>query len=95
MNGTYYQNPTFPASIDNNYQETNIIKKSNSNTITDLLKNNIGKRVNVFYSEKEFIGIIENIQDELIIISNPETGNWYLLLTKYLYYIEFEETINL
>ena len=104
MNGTYYKNPTFPASIDNNYQEsispvekTNTIKEDN---YSDILKNNIGKKINISMSyqnnEKElYNGIIEYIGDDNIIISNPESGNWYLLLLKYLNYIEFEEKINI
>ena len=96
MNGTYYQNPTFPASINNNYQEPSI--PLDNNTITDILNNNIGKKVNVSINiindEKIFSGIIESIKKDILIISNPETGNWYFILLKNLNYIEFEETIN-
>ena len=102
MNGTYYKNPTFPAAIDNNYHET-VIKTEDRKylieTYIDILKNNIGKKVNINMNNnnetKTYSGILEKITDDTIIISNPETGNWFLLLSKYLNYIEFEERINI
>ena len=103
MNGTYYKNPTFPSVQDNNYQET--ISSENNDykkniPLNDILKNNIGKKINIYllYENNErqnYNGIIENVEKDYIIISNPETGNWFLLLLKYLNYIEFEEKINL
>lgn len=103
MNGTYYKNPTFPSAQDNNYQET--ISSENNDykkniPLNDILKNNIGKKINIYllYENNErqnYNGIIENVEKDYIIISNPETGNWFLLLLKYLNYIEFEEKINL
>ena len=102
MNGTYYKNPTFPAAIDNNYHET-VIKTEDRKylieTYIDILKNNIGKKVNINMNNnnetKTYSGILEKTTDDTIIISNPETGNWFLLLSKYLNYIEFEERINI
>ena len=103
MNGTYYENPTFPNQIDNESQEnTTSIEKNNTkdNQLNDILKNNKGKKINISMSyqngEKElYNGIIEYIGDDYLIISNPETGNYYLLLLKYLNYIDFEEKINI
>ena len=103
MNGTYYENPTFPNQINNEHQES-ITSIENNNTkdnqINDILKNNKGKKINISMSyhnnEKElYNGIIEYVSNNYLIISNPETSSYYLLLLKYLNYIEFEEKINI
>lgn len=99
MNGDYFQNPTFP----NNSTPINIDIPSKEeyledNTLYNIIKSNKGKRVNIYVSfpnsDKEFSGILENIIKDHLIISDPETGKWYLIDTKYLNYIEFIEKIN-
>ena len=105
MNGTYYPNPTFPTAATNNYQEGNIPVgqeySREQNTIENILKLNKGKKVKIYMSypntndekKSSYSGIIEQAGKEHLILSNPETGNWYLLLTNYLDYTEFEEKI--
>ena len=48
MNGTYYQNPTFPSATLPNNEDTyiKVEKRVSINTtyIEDLLKNNVGKK---------------------------------------------------
>ena len=103
MNGTYYENPTFPNDINSEHQESiSLIEKNNTkdNQLNEIIKNNQDKKINISMSyqnsEKElYNGIIEYIGDDYLIISNPETGNYYLLLLKYLNYIDFEEKINI
>ena len=46
------------------------------------------------YRDKVFTGIIEQSGRDHIIISEPSTGRWYLLLIIYLDYVEFDEQIN-
>ena len=83
MNGTFY--------------ETNL-----SNSINKLLKKNIGKKVivhisvagNNLYDDKTFDGILEDITDEYIIIYEPNSGNYQMVLLIYVIYVSFEETIN-
>lgn len=41
-----------------------------------------------------FTGIIEQATRDHLIISNPNTGKWYILLMVYLNYVEFDEKIN-
>lgn len=41
-----------------------------------------------------FTGIIEQAARDHLIISNPSTGKWYLILMVYLNYVEFDEKIN-
>ncbi|HHU54801.1 MAG TPA: spore coat protein GerQ [Mollicutes bacterium] len=70
--------------------------------IENILRLNKGKRVDVFMSfpdstewrNKVFTGIIEESGRDHIILSDPATGEWHLLLMIYVNYIEFHEKIN-
>ena len=107
MNGTYYQNPTFPTAATNNYTD-NIVPVGTELTmeqsyIENILRLNKGKKVKVYASfpdasnenkDKIFIGIIEQSGRDHLILSNPSTGKWNLILMIYVNYIEFDEKIN-
>ena len=43
---------------------------------------------------KTFTGVIEQAARDHFVISDPKTGQWYLLLSIYLDYIVFDEEIN-
>lgn len=70
--------------------------------IENILRVNKGKKVSVYQSfadsnewkNKVFTGIIEQSGRDHIILSDPISGKWYLLLMIYVNYIEFEEQIN-
>ena len=70
--------------------------------IENILRVNRGKRVTIYQSfadsnewkDKIFTGIIEQSGRDHIILSDPNTGKWYLLLMIYVNYIEFDEQIN-
>ena len=70
--------------------------------IENILRVNRGKKVSVYQSfadasewkNKVFTGIIEQSGRDHIILSDPTTGNWYLLLMIYVNYIKFDEEIN-
>ncbi len=70
--------------------------------IENILRVNRGKRVSIYQSftdsnewrDKVFTGIIEQSGRDHIILSDPTTGNWYLLLMIYVDYIKFDEEIN-
>ena len=132
MNGTYYQNPTFPTNQNNydvNMNHANnqgMINNPNStNTpnpinnfnqdynmgtslpmeqsyIEDILRVNKGKMVKAYVSfpdstewrNKIFAGRIEEAGRDHLIISNPNTGEWDLILMIYLNYVTFDERIN-
>ena len=106
MKGTYYQNPTFPTATTNNYQDT-IIPVGTDLTIEqsyieNILRLNKGKKVKAYvafpdsldWKDSIFNGIIEEAGRDHLIISNPETGKWYLIPIIYLNYVEFEERVN-
>lgn len=70
--------------------------------IENILRLNKGKKVNAYVSfpdsnewkDKIFSGIIEEAGRDHLIISDPTTGHWFLILMIYLNYVEFEERIN-
>lgn len=67
--------------------------------IENILRLNRGKRITVYMTfpdkvQKTFVGNIEAAGRDHIILSDPETGERYLLLMIYLDYVVFEEEIN-
>ena len=70
--------------------------------IENILRVNKGKRVSIYQSfadagewkDSVFTGIIEQSGRDHIILSDPNTGNWYLLLMIYVNFIKFDEEIN-
>ena len=70
--------------------------------IENILRLNKGKKVKAYVSYPDSIdwkdsvysGIIEQAGRDHLIISDPSTGKWYLILMVYLNYVEFEEKIN-
>ena len=106
VNGTYYQNPTFPTATTNNYQD-NIVPVGTNLTmeqsyIENILRLNKGKKVKAYFAfpdsldwkDSIFNGIVEEAGRDHLILSNPETGKWYLLPMIYMNFIEFDEKIN-
>ena len=107
MNGTYYQNPTFPTATSNNYQD-NIVPVGpqdlpmEQSYIENILRLNKGKKIKAYVSypdsidwkDSVYTGIIEQAGRDHLIVSDPSTGKWYLILMIYLNYVEFEERIN-
>ena len=103
MNGSYYKSATFP---DNYSRETafpgNTDLPMEQSYIENILRLNKGKIVTIYMSygdsethkDKVYKGIIEQAGRDHIIISDPSTGKWYLLLMIYLDYVEFEDKIN-
>ena len=100
MNGTYYPNPTFPSAISDNTENNNKeIEVSNNRKIylDDLLSSNIGRKIKVYTSinDYSFEGILENTVSEYLVISELETGKWYIIPQKFINYIESYEKINI
>lgn len=102
MNGSYYKNSDFiPYSSYEQINNEDELPMEQS-YIENILRNNKGKKAKVYMSypdsetwrDKEFIGIIEEAGRDHIVLSDPTTGKWYLLLMIYLDYVEFDEKIN-
>ena len=89
---------TPPTNI--NYQEMAL--PSEQSYIENILRLNKGKKVRVHqtfpdsneWRDLEFKGIIEQSGRDHIILSDPESGVWQLLLMIYVDYISFDEPVN-
>lgn len=70
--------------------------------IENILRMNKGKKVTVHmtfpdseeFKDREFKGIVEQAGKDHIILSEPATGKWFLLLMIYVDFITFDEKIN-
>ncbi len=70
--------------------------------IENILRLNKGKQIRVHmtvpdsvdYKDIEFTGILEQSGRDHIILSEPSSGKWYLLLMIYVDFISFDEQIN-
>lgn len=70
--------------------------------IENILRLNRGKKAkfhvtvpgSVEWQDRVFEGIIEQSGKDHLIVSNPNTGEWYLILMIYLDFVTFEEPIN-
>jgi len=70
--------------------------------IENILRLNRGKKArfhitvpgSVEWQDRVFEGIIEQAGKDHIIVSNPTTGEWYLIILIYLDFVTFEEPIN-
>jgi spore germination protein Q len=109
MNGSYYQNPTFPGATNKeepitppgniSYDSFNDLEQS---YIENILRLNKGKTVKAYVSypdslewrDKIYSGVIEEAGRDHLIISDPSTGLWYFIRMIYLDYVEFDEKIN-
>ena len=108
MNNTFF-NPNLSNNIPPNTNTANIPMSNYTNDlpleqsyIENILRLNKGKQVRIHmtfpdseeFKDREFVGIIEQSGRDHIILSDPTTGKWYLLLTIYVDFITFEEKIN-
>lgn len=70
--------------------------------IENILRLNRGKKArlhvtvpgSIEWQDRVFDGVIEQAGKDHVIISNPQTGEWYLVLLIYLDFVTFEEPIN-
>ncbi len=110
MNGNYFSNPTFPMNnsgtlVDSppgNVNYSTVSLPMEQSYIENILRLNKGKKVKAYYSypdsnewrDKIYDGVIEEAGRDHLIMSDPKTGDWYLLRMIYLNYVTFEERIN-
>ena len=105
MNGSYYNNVSFNSSLTNRPADEFINNSNNipfeQSYIENILRRNIGKKVTAYVSfsdssewkDKKFTGIIEQAGKDHLILSDPNTGKWYMILMIYLDYVEFDDRI--
>ena len=99
MNNNNYYNPVYPNGYVDNGSTTFDDEQSYIENIIRLNKGKIGRFYMTFpdsleWRDRVFSGIIEQSGKDHIIISDPTTGKWYLLLLIYSDYVEFDEKIN-
>ena len=101
MNNNYYPNYQTPSGYPNQEFAPTVGNQEQSyiENILRLNKGKIGKFYCTFpdsndWKDTVFTGIVEQAGRDHLIISNPSTGKWYLILLVYLNYAEFDEKIN-
>lgn len=93
-------NPSTAPSTNSTYEEMAL--PSEQSYIENILRLNKGKKVRVHqtfpdsneWRDLEFKGIIEQSGRDHIILSDPSSGVWQVLLMIYVDYISFDEPIN-
>jgi len=87
---------------DGLYTPNQSFQNTEQSYIENILRMNKGKKVTIHmtfpdsieFKDREFKGIIEQSGKDHIIISDPITGKWFLLLMIYVDFITFDEFIN-
>lgn len=104
-NATALTRPQTGANVANNMPIMNQTPTSlpmEQSYIENILRLNKGKKVRIHmtfpdsveWRDREFNGIIEEAGRDHIILSEPSTGKWQLLLMLYVDFISFDEEIN-
>lgn len=101
--GTGLSNNTVPnqQSVPS-YQDQFSSMQDEQSYIENILRLNRGKKAklhvtvpgSIEWQDRVFDGIIEQAGKDHVIVSNPQTGEWYLILIIYLDFVTFEEPIN-
>ena len=109
MNNNFVNQNGFPGNpiysgggnIPNQQTQMNYNVPLEQSYIENILRLNRGKKVEIYASypdsdewrNKVFSGIIEQSGRDHIILSDPKTGDWYLILIIYVNFIKFDERI--
>lgn len=83
------QKSTYDGSEEQSYVE-NIIRINKGK----MAKFHVTVPGSIEWQDRVFNGIIEQAGRDHVIVSNPNTGEWYLILLIYLDFVTFEEPIN-
>ena len=70
--------------------------------VENILRMNKGKVASVYmtfpdseeWRDRIFTGVVEQAARDHVVLSDPKTGKWYLLLSIYMDFIVFDEEIN-
>ena len=102
MNNTYYPGGPIYSVTPNQSEAPSISVPYEQSYIENILRLNKGKRAKAYFSfpdsnewrDKVFEGIIEEAGKDHLVMSDPKTGKWSLILLIYLNFVEFDEKIN-
>ena len=108
--GTFPGNPLYSGAMSQSpnqetaptYLDQNSPMMFEQSYIENILRMNKGKKATIHmtfpdseeFKDREFKGIVEQSGRDHIILSDPESGKWYLLLMIYVDFITFDEQIN-
>ena len=105
MNNNYY-NPGFNTNPNQNLNTIptgiNEDLPMEQSYVENILRLNKGKIASIYmtfpdsneYRDRIFTGVVEQAARDHVVISDPKTGKWYLLLSIYIDFIVFDEEIN-
>ena len=102
MNNTYYPGGPIYSVTPNQSEAPSISVPYEQSYIENILRLNKRKKVTIYASyadsrewkDRIFKGIIEESGRDHIILSDPTTGKWFLIIMIYVDYIEFDEKSN-
>lgn len=108
MNNSYFNPNTLggniPNDITSNFNTSNLPPDlpMEQSYVENILRMNKGKVASFYmtfpdaneWRDRIFTGVIEQAARDHVVISDPKTGKWYLLLSIYLDFIVFDEDIN-
>ena len=101
MNGAYYPNANYQGDMNLNNAPIGNDVDNEQSYIENILRLNKGKRAKAYFSfpdsntwrDKIFEGIIAEAGKDHLVMSDPKTGKWQLILLIYLNFVEFDEKI--
>ncbi len=101
VNQPFPGNPIYSGNNTVPNQQMQVNYNVEQSYIENILRLNRGKQVEIYASypdsdqwrNKVFSGIVEQSGRDHIILSDPKTGNWYLILLIYVNFIKFDERI--
>lgn len=102
LNSNTVPNQNSVPSYEQTQVNPNYVLPAEQSYIENILRLNRGKMAkfhitvpgSIEWQDRVFNGIIEQAGRDHIIVSNPNTGEWYLILMIYLDFVTFEEPIN-
>ncbi len=102
LTGQQNMPPTYDSTQNPNAMYQSGLAIDEQSYIENILRLNRGKKArfhvtvpgSIEWQDRVFEGIIEQSGKDHIIVSNPNTGEWYLVLMIYLDFVTFEEPIN-
>lgn len=100
MNNSYFNPNSFANDYSNPSGSSDL--PMNNLMLRIILRLNKGKVASFYmtfpdaneWRDRIFTGVVEQAARDHVVISDPKTGKWYLLLTIYLDFIVFDEEIN-
>lgn len=92
----------YANSLNNKTLNNGDVLPQEESYVENILRQNKGKIASFYmtytdsneWRDRIFTGVVEQAARDHIVISDPKTGKWYLLLTIYLDFIVFDEEID-